>query len=364
MNNDAGDKKTPVLYLILTYLCTVYVPASRFVTRNTAATAHQAAWLVPLCSLVVFIPFMWALYRISKTFEGQSYHDILCRILGRGAGIALSAAYLVWTLILLCLYLIYAGEQLATAAFVGTDIRLFAFILAGIVAAFLRSGLRVLTRMGSLIYIVGLIQFFVIAALLTPDISVLNLTPVSRLDAAPLLTACAYYMAITCYMTFLFIFNDQIRYGRKDARKFVLAAVFLTLGITQGQTLTLGLFGYELASELTFPFLSAVESISVFHKSARLDSIFMSIWIIHEYVVVAVFAYGACRLLKGIFRLKNDIPVLTALMGLAFFLAVYLCNDIFELTTFSKHVVTVVNLALGVAVPFLLFLTGKARKLI
>jgi hypothetical protein len=67
-------------------------------------------------------------------------------------------------------------------------------------------------------------------------------------------------------------------------------------------------------------------------------------------------------MMKGIFNLNSETPLLTPLLGFAFFFAVYFSSDIFQITLFSANIVPYLNLSIGVALPFLLFGVGKIRK--
>lgn len=356
--------KITLFQALLIYIMALYSPFVRYMTGTSIFGAHQAAWLVFSCSLIVFIPLVYILYKITKKFEGQSLHDIFCRIMGKAIGKVFCLLYLVWMFILLALYIKYAGEKVITSSFVGTDINLVMFLLVATVGVILRWGLSVLSRMNKVIYAMVLAQFIIIILLLFFNFDSKNVTPISTLDIGPVFASIIYPLTVTSYITPMFIFNDQIRYDKKNIGKFAYTVIFLTIAATLMVLATLGIFGYRLAEKLTFPLLTAVENMGIMGATSGLDSLFISIWMIAEYITVSFFAYGIVRLIKYLFNLKNEVPVLTAVLGFALFFAIYLNSDIFELVLFSRYVTYYFNLSLFVGVPIILFIIAKIRKLV
>lgn len=358
----AKSSKISLFQALLIYIMALYSPFIRYVTSTSIVGAEQAGWLVFTCSLVVFIPLLYILFRITKTFEGKSLHDIFCKILGKPIGKFLCVLFIVWMFVLLALYIKYASGKIVTSAFVGTDVNLIVFLLALIVGIMLRWGLQVLARMNKIVLILVLSQFLLIMVLLVMNFNGKNLTPISTLDIEPVLTSTIYPLTITSYVTLLFIFNDQIKYEKKNKGKFVFTVVFLTVTQTLMCLSVLGIFGYRLASKLTYPLLRAVENISI--ETTGIDSLFISIWMIADYITISFLAYGIVRLLKYLFNLSNEVPVLTAVLGFAVFFAIYLSSHVFELVIFSRTIVVFFNLLLFIGIPFILFITAKIRKLV
>ncbi|MDD5016876.1 MAG: GerAB/ArcD/ProY family transporter [Eubacteriales bacterium] len=364
MLNETKNKKITLLQAIFLFLTAIYTSNIRFVTKLSIMYAHQAAWLVSLCSMLVFVPLLYVLYKIMNKFKGQSFFDIMCRVFGKTIGHTVFIIQIIWLFILLTLYVTYAGEKLVSSTYVGTDVKLIFFLFLVIVGVMLRYGLQVLCRINTMIFIITVSQFMLILGFLFTDFSAQNITPISTLDIGPVFSTIVFPLTTFSYFSFIFIFNDQIELGKKNKGKFAFVAIFLTIVNTLKALAVLGVFGYELAKKMTYPFLQAVENITVFSGSSVLDSLFISSWGLQEFILVCFFAYCICRMIKHVFKLTSQTPVLTAILGFCFFFAVCFCDNIFELATFSEKVVTPVNLMLAIGVPFVLFITAKIRKLL
>ena len=364
MNNNKKQKIT-LFGAILLFIAATYTPNIRYVSKIVIKYAHQAAWLVPVAALVLYIPLCYLIYRLSKAFENKSLHDMFCQVFGKAVGKALSVVLLLWSMVLLGLYIKYTGEKLVSSVYVGTDINLLTFLLVILVGFILRWGIKVMVRLNKFIYIIGVLHYFLInVAVLIINFSVENITPVSTLDIDPVLTSVPYAMTICVYMTCLLVFNDQIEYNKKRAGIFSFAVGFHTFAHVFILLAILGMFGYELANKTSYPFLMAVENLQFGNGSAGLESLFISALMLYEFVIVSFMTYVIVRLIRDIFGLTREVPVLTAVLGFGYFFSIFLCNNVFELVEFSEYVATPANLILWFGLPLLLFATAKIRKML
>lgn len=360
--NVKGNQKITLLQALLIYLVMGHTASMRYISSTTAETAHQAAWLSVAVSLIVFGPFLLILYKVMKKCEGQSLHDIFCNVFGKAIGKTVCTLYLLWLFILLGLYVKYTGGNLVTTVFVGTDENLIMFMLVLVVGVMLRWGIEVISRMNKIIFVLIVVQFAVTLFFLFLHFRVDYVTPVSTLDIVPLIHSAVYPLTLFVYITPLFFFNDQIVYAKKNGGKLAFTAGYVLVKDTLMMLALLGMLGYQLIGKLRLPFFSAVENISLFNSSAGIDSLFMSIWMLAEFITIMFFTYCISRLFKSLFGLSGETPLLTAVLGFGLFFAIYFSSNIFELAQFSKYVAPYLNLSLGLGIPIILFIIGKIRK--
>jgi hypothetical protein len=315
--------------------------------------------------MLPFVLYLYLVYRVTKQFEGQSMHDIMCRVFGKTVSKVVCVVLIFWLILLAALYLRYAGEQAVTSTYVGTDINLIIFVYVLFIGIILRWGVQMLNRMAFIIWWVGLLQFLIVLGFILTAGDLKNITPVSTLDIIPILKGIPFVFTVNSYIFIFFIFNDQVEYGKtKNFRKFVYTAVFILFAVTSIIIAVLSTFGYELSIDLNFPFLAAIDNITIMNSSVGLSALFYAAWVSYEMVSIAVFIYAALRLIRNVFNLNSQTPALTAVAGFCFFFAVYLCNDSFELESFSYNIITYGNITLFVFLPVLLFVVAKIRKLL
>jgi spore germination protein KB len=358
------DSKITFLQALLLFLVANYSPALRCIPSSTSGIAHQAAWLSPICGVIVFVPLLYVLYKIGKKFEGKSLHDILCGVFGKTVGKSLEVLCLIWLLIALGVCVKFAGANLNSTIFVGTDLGLLMFISILIVGVALRWGIAVLARMNKIIFVLMVAQFLLILFFLFLHFRPDYVTPISTLDLGPVLLSAVFPIGIFAYITPMFVFNDQIVYAKKNKGKLAFTVGYLAVKNTLIMLALIGMLSAGVISKQKLPFFSAVENIAVFKSSSGLDSLFMSIWMFGEFITISFFAYCASRLVKNIFGLKTDTPALTAILGFTFFFSVFLSSNLFELNLFMTDVSPYISISLGFILPILLFITAKIRKMI
>ncbi len=362
--NITSNNKISLKNALLIYFGALYTPSIRYLTRVMTLPASQAAWLSPAAAAIVFAPVLYMLCRVMKAFEGKSLVWIMCHVFGKFIGKTIAVVLALWLFILLSMYVKYVGETMISTVYVGTNIRLIQFIIVMLTAVMLRGGLPVFSRMSTILFAIALAQYLIIFALLLTQFEPQNLTPITANDIIPVMDSAVYPLSVFCYITYFFIFNDQIRFDKKYAGKFVIAGTFITSANTSMIAAVLGVFGASLIKKLKFPFHSAVENISVFGGGSSIESLFISIWLMLEFVLVSSLAYMVVRLLREIFGLKREIPLLTAMMGFTFVFSIYFCADVFQLLDFSQYVAPWFNVSLGTGIPFALFITAKIRNML
>lgn len=358
------DQKITFLQALLLFLAASYSPALRCIPTTTSGAANQAAWLSPICGAVIFIPLLYILYKIGKSFEGKSFYDILCNVFGKAIGKLFAVLYLIWLMVSLAVCTKVAGANLVSTIFAGTDLNLLLFAVILVIGVMLRWGIAVIARMNKIIFILTVAQFLLVLFFLFLHFRVDYVTPVSTLDLGPVLRSVVFPLGVFAYITPVFVFNDQIVYGKRNRGKLTFTVGFLAVTNTLMMLALLGMLSASVISKFKLPFYSAVENIAVFNYSSGLDSLFMSIWMLAEFITIAFFAYCVSRLVKNIFDLKSDTPVLTAIMGFIFFFIIFLSSNLFELNLFMTHVSPFINIPFGFIIPLLLYITAKIRKMI
>ena len=362
--NETADNKITFLQALLIYIVTLYPPEMRYLAKMTAAAARQASWLSVVCSMIAFVPLLLLVYRIARKFEGKSLYDMLRAVFGKAVGTVVSFLIMIWLFILLVLYLKYSAVNLITTEFIGTDANILMFLAVVLAGTVLRFGLPVLSRINKFVFIFIVIQFVIVLFFLFLHFRPDYITPVSVLDVGPVLYSGVYPLTLFVYIVPVLIFNEQILYGKKNTGRLIFTAGYITVKNTLMMLALLGIFSYPLVAKLNLPFFSAVENISVFKSSAGLDSLFVAIWLLAEFVLISFFAYCVSRLIKNIFGLNSQTPALTAILGLALIFAVYFSTSIMELFSFSKEIAPYMNLSMGIGIPAALFIVGKIRKMI
>lgn len=346
-----------VLFLVMTYSGTI-----RAVARYTNEQAEQAAWLTPVVGLLFLIILILIVKRFITKYPNKSFADIMCDIMGKPLGKIIIVVYILWCIILLALYVRYFDERLLSTTYKVADIKLFPIILLVLVGVILRSGFVVIARMNKIIFPLLAIQFFLIIILMIPNIDINYITPISYLDIVPVFKGSLGVIGIWIYFFFLFMLSDKIITNKNFRKSVLFSTIFIFIATASLLIMLLGIFGSETLKQIPIPFLIATKNISKGGGFSGLESLFLSVWILADFISVTLFAYIIIRLLKSLFGLQNAMPLLSILLIFIFFLSLFITNEVFELHAFSEKLGLPMNAIMGFGVPVIVFFTGKARK--
>lgn len=352
--------KITTLQAVLLFLIMVYSATMRAIPGYTINEAGQAAWLTPAVSILFFIMLVMIVKQFVTKYPNQSFADVTSKIMGRPLGKIIIVAYILWFLILLSLYVRFFDERLLSSIYPKADIKLFIIILLIVVGVVLRSGIVVLARMNKLIFAVVILQFTTIVLLMIKNVELCHLTPISQLDIVPVFKGTVGVMGIWVYFFFIFMISDKIMTSKDMHKNSVFSIIFSFVVSTVVIILVLGVFGMETVVQIPLPFLIAIKNIS--KEYSGLESLFISLWILADFIAISLFAYIIIRLLKSLFGLKDPMPLLSILLIFTFFLSLFLCNEVFELQAFSEKLGLPMNVIMGLVLPFIIFVTGKIRK--
>lgn len=362
MNSNLTQQRLTVSEWLLLYVVITYAPTTRLVTQMTIIGAREMAWLVPLASCIVYAPFIAVLAGIVKKFQGKSYVDIMSSVFGKVIAKILGSVLIVHLTGLLALYIRYSTDQLTSTIYVGADYRIFLFIELFIVYFMLRGGIATIGRMNKMVFFLLILQFILLLIFLIKDMDLNNVTPIYRSGIPNVLKSTVYMLTITGYMSFLLVFNDRVTIYDGFRKEFIRTGIFMVTATTFIVFWTLAIFGWRIVENLNYPFFQAVKGIIIFKGMTGLESLFLSFWLLSEFANICFFSYCILHLIRGVFNIKSELPLVSVFLVFMFFFTQYFCSNTFELQTYSRKIIVPLNIILEVGLPFIIFFVGKIRK--
>lgn len=347
---------------MLLFITLLYSPAIRFYPIQAAAEAKQAGWLTPLVPFVFLLLLVLVFHGFYKKHKDASWMDIICKITGKYLGSAILLAYLAWLVILLALYTRYYAIRINTVIAPVSDISFFIIAMLVLTAVVLRYGLVVFARMGEiiiLILLIGLILLFVFSA---KNISIDNLTPISRLDILPVIKGSYYLAGLWAYFVVIFFFSDKINDKEAIKNVGIKGAVFLAVMHILIAVMTIGSLGYSVTARSSLPFYITVKNITALRALGRIEALPVTQWIIADFILIIVFFYSILSIVKYLFKLSDTKSLIGILTILMYILSLYIAKSQFELQEFSVMVAIHLNILFGFIIPVLLLIAGKIRQ--
>ena len=355
-------EKISLKQALFLYLTLVYTPSVRLVAAVAAKNAKQAAWLVPLASLVILILHIWMIQSMYKKHENQPFCYILNITLSKYIGKIVCFLYITWLSILLGLYIRYYAERLVTSVSPSISIILFIVIMLVLVAYTLSSGIVVIARMNQIFVVILSAIFFLLVILLIPEIKIKYLTPLSYREIVPVLKGSLALSGLWVYIFFLFMIGDKIAEKDQLLKQGIKAGIFLFFITICLITTAVGTLGYEIMQRAPLTFYATVKQISVVDVFERIESILISTWIISDFIIIAVFAFIILELIKSLLNLNHMKSFINIYIIFQAILSLYLCRNVFELQEFSSKMGLQLNVIFGLVIPIAIFIIGKIRK--
>ena len=355
-------QKISIKQALFIYISIFFSPSIRFMPSFTAINAKESAYLCPLVPFFVLLPIIILMHKAFVKYKDKSLIDIYFLSLGKTTGKALLLLYALWILFITALYTRYYSERLVATIFTQTKIDIFILIMLAMIAYILKSGFVVIARMNEVICIIVNIIFFILAIFMVPNFKIINVTPTSYLDIIPILKAGFGISFLWGYILYIFFLSDIINDKEKLFPYGLYAVSYLSISSLIMIVLVVGTIGYSITAKIPFPFMDAVKLVSLFDIVAKIESIVVIIWILADFVLIATFSYIVLHLLKSIFGMKDEKPIINLLLIFLYFISMLITTSKIELEAFSYTLGITFNIILNIFMPIIVLVIALIRR--
>lgn len=358
----AGKNRISVRRALLLYLTITFPLTQRLIPTYSAQSGKQAGWLSPVISSVLLIILVLILNRLYKNFDDLSFMDIVYKITGKVIGKFICAIWGLWVLIELSKFVRYFAERTVSSIIIATKVDILIALILIIVAIGLHSGIIVLCRMNEIILPIIIFTFVVFALMITPNIKISYLTPISYLDIIPTIKASIGTTGIWAYLLVIFLCSDRISNKEHLKSEGIKIILFLTVITFILNIITIGVFDYSVVERLPSPYMVAIKDISVFNTFQKAEPIAVALWVIEDFLLLSTFSYVLLNILKSLFELSDVKFLITPMLIFVYFFSLFIAESRFEIDSFSNIIAIPTNIVLFIALPVILFFVGKIRR--
>jgi spore germination protein (amino acid permease) len=343
-------------------LTLVYSPSIRLFPVFTAEIAERAGWLTPVLAAVPFVLLVYLMQSLFSKDKEANLSDMILKIFGNVLGRVVLFVYLIWSMVLLGLYVRYFSERFLTSLLPNTPMIFFTSTILAVAFYAVRGGIVQLARTTEFLFLVFSVVFIILFLLTLTNVEVINLYPVTYYDIWPLTKSTHSILGIWAYFTFIFFFGDKIN-DKEHIRRFGLqGTLYLIITTLMLLIQTIGVYGYTIIQRVSLPYFIVIKSISIIESIERIESVALAFWVIVDFVIISVFMYIVMSIIKSIFSLSEIKSLVSPVTIFAYIFSFYIARNKFELQNFSKHIGLTTNIVLGFIFPMILFLIGKIRK--
>ena len=131
-----------------------------------------------------------------------------------------------------------------------------------------------------------------------------------------------------------------------------------------GIFVTLGTFGKELLPTLAQPFFMALKVISVFGVIERIEAVFITFWVVADFILITYYIITASKICKQRFKLTKRRIAVTPIVFIIFTLSMLIANNFFALQILFTEFMSNINLIFSFGIPIITYIIAKLRGLI
>jgi spore germination protein KB len=351
-----------VRQLLFVFIVIVSSPAIRLFPKYASDVAAQAGWLSALPSLGTLLLTVFVLNSFINKYDSKSLGEIIEIIMGKTLGKLLLFIYLIWAIILTALYLRYDVERLVSSIYPNMSLPLFSIVTLILVYYCLQSGFTVIARMSEIIMPIIVCFILALSALLIPFVRIDNIGPIYYNDIIPIFKGSFASMSVVSFLFYFFFLSENVSNKSNFKKLAVKTCVYIIIGLTFMQLVTIGTLGSSVAKRLPVPYVVAVKQISVLDIIENVEAIVVAVWMLSDFVFISALTVITLNIIKSIFNLEDTNHLLKVFLILTYYLSMGLGASRFQIEDFSTAVLIPVMQILCIIVPSVLFIIGKIRS--
>ena len=106
----------------------------------------------------------------------------------------------------------------------------------------------------------------------------------------------------------------------------------------------------------------ALKVINLFGVLERIESIFITFWVVADFILITYNVLIASNICKQKFKLTKRRIAVTPIVFIIFMLSTIIANSYFSLQVIFIKYVSEINLIIGLVIPIITFVIAKLRK--
>jgi spore germination protein KB len=325
---------------------------------------HQDSWLAVMLGMAMATPVLLIYIALSRAHPGQNLIGITRTVLGKYAGTAVCALYLLGGLALTAFNIRRAADfiQYALLPEVALPVAIAALCALALWAG--HCGLKSLLRLGPLLLGLGVVSLAVLALMLIPEYQWGNLLPMLRQPPENYLKAGHIAAVIPLCETLSFVmFLDVLKPGQSFGKPLMLGCLagsgLMCIAITMAAAV-LGPAGGMMNTPL-FQMLRLIRVGAVF---TRMEFLFSIPTLLLYGMKFCIFFMSVLRGGRQLLRLEDDRPLLVPLTMLCGWLALVGEGSPAALEVYGATVAVVFGSAFEIVLPAATLCVYGARRML
>ena len=335
---------------------------------DTSQTASKAVWLTPLAALLPVLLLIFILNEVTKKHREKSLAQIIEMVLGKILGKIVLFAFFTHIIFYISFYVRNFAEKFIASIFSEISPSFFMIVLILIAVFAARRNIEAFARFSEIAFIL-LIAVFVIAFFISIfSINPKNIYPVTSYDIMPVLKSSVPIISLLSLLTFALFLGDSVTQPKSNpdifkqtAAKFVL---FLTLFNLVGTLIIVGIFNAETIQHMSMPYFMMFKTIKTTGLIQGLETFFILFWVCTDFILITYYLFVLSKVSGKLFELDKSELFIAPLVFIILILAHFIGVNEVEAEYFYSNIINYSSIVLGLGLPVVILIAGKARKIL
>lgn len=325
--------------------------------------AEQSAWLTPWIALPISLAVTHMIVKLHARHPGQTLIEYAPKVLGKPLGILVGVLYVWWIFHATATIVQEHSLFLDSTILIQTPAAIFYGSLVILAVYILWQGMHVLVYLSQLLWPIILILVLIVLALVSPEVEPGNLKPLVSYGGIPtLLVGSLGPASVLGEVVLLNLFLPYVKPGVNISREITKGLVITTLTLSLVLAAIVAVFNAEETVRLQFPFYSLARFVFIGAFLNRLDSLFVTVWVMAVAVQLTVWLLAGVLALSQLTGLKSSKGLLPPAALFVAALSTLLYDNVAQMTTFLQEVWSIYALSIETGLPALVFLVAILRK--
>ena len=333
--------------------------------RIAANIAGENGWIVAIVATLATLLFAYVAASALRNSPGVTFADYTRRLLGNPIGLMVSLGLVAKIVFTISMEMRFFIEIMRETMLFQTPYNAIFMCMTAVSAYAAGKGIEVRARLCEILIILVLVPFVFVLFMAGLDADYSNLLPVMRQSRVSDVVAGGLLIGSTYKgIEFLMVVHPYVDKPRQIRRAAVKAVGFAGVLIIFATVITIAKFGAEGLTRQSWPFLEIMDTIN-FPGSfvERQDALMMSIWIISVFAILSSGLFFAAVILKDIVKVGQHFHYVLAVIPAVFVVSV-LPNNIITIGGRLDMVFAVLGLLYMLAVPLLLLIMAKLKRMV
>ncbi len=362
--------KISMFQITAMFMLLVIAPIVRGFPVRAASIGGKAAWVSALVSIIpniLIVLIVHSLMNNVKRKDGkllESLTDVFDAVFGNGIGSVLAMVYTVWLMLWAAIEIRLVAERITSTMLIYTPYKFFLITMLIVIYFFVRGNIKSYGRFAEvMLELFGVVLAFICLTVL-PNIEIKNLWPVITSDTKNILLASTQSTGLFSIFTFSMFIGNKIEDKDKIKKYGIVAAIATGIIGAIGTAITTGIFSAEVVASLSQPFFMALKVINVFGVLERIEAIFITFWIVADFMAVSYCIVMATNICKIKCKLSNRRITVTPMILILYILSIIIANSYFSLQVVAADICLTLHLVFGLAIPLVTYIVAKGRNMV